>query len=66
MKLTSLALILMLLFAKSTLAQEKCVMKLAELPAAPELFGFHLGMTTAQAKTRVPQVVFGRVDDFGV
>ena len=41
-------------------------MKLAELPAAPELFGFHLGMTAAQTKVRLPQVVFGRVDDFGV
>ncbi len=67
MKLTSLALLVLLLLASSTFAQDnKCTLKLAELPAAPELFGFQLGMTTAQVKTRVPQVVFGRVDDFGV
>ena len=58
--------VLILVFSVSTLAQEKCVVKLAELTDAPELFAFHLGMTTAQTKTRVPQVVFGRVDDFGV
>ncbi|MGH9929097.1 MAG: hypothetical protein ACREA9_07705 [Pyrinomonadaceae bacterium] len=59
--------LLILLCAISTFAQEnKCALRLAELPAAPELFGFHLGMTTEQAKTRVPQVVFGRVDEFGV
>jgi len=58
---------LTLFFAISCLAQEnKCTLKLADLPASPELFGFHLGMTTEQAKTRVPQVEFGRVDPFGV
>ena len=67
MKLTSLALLVLILLASSTFAEDnKCTLKLAELPAAPELFGFQLGMTTAQVKKRVPQVVFGRVDDFGV
>ncbi|MEP6819923.1 MAG: hypothetical protein ABJA18_10355 [bacterium] len=61
-----LSFVLLLLLATSSFAQEKCGMKLAELPATPELFGFHLSMTTAQTKARVPQVVFGRVDDFGV
>ena len=62
-----LAFVLILVFSTSTFAQEsKCVLKLADLPDSPELFGFHLGMTTAQVKARVPQVVFGRVDDFGV
>ncbi|MEP6570636.1 MAG: hypothetical protein ABJC10_12765 [Acidobacteriota bacterium] len=64
--LTVSAIVLILFCAVSTSAQEKCVVKLAELPAAPELFGFHLGMTTDQAKARVPQIKFGRVDDFGV
>jgi hypothetical protein len=41
-------------------------MKLAELPDAPELFGFRLGMTKAQLKLRVPQVAFKKNDDFGV
>src|SRR5258705_6524190 len=58
---------LILLFAISCFAQEnKCTLKLTDLPASPELFGFHLGMTTEQAKTRVPQVEFGRMDPFGV
>ena len=66
MRLT-FAPLLILFFAISCLAQEnKCTLKLADLPASPELFGFHLGMTTEQAKTRVPQVEFGRVDPFGV
>ncbi|HKO59862.1 MAG TPA: hypothetical protein VJV03_01770, partial [Pyrinomonadaceae bacterium] len=30
------------------------------------LLGFRLGMTTDEVKKRVPQVVFGRVDDFAV
>jgi hypothetical protein len=58
---------LILLLAANTFAQQnKCTLKLADLPAAPELFGFRLGMTTEQAKVRVPQIAFGRVDDFGV
>jgi hypothetical protein len=60
-------LLAFLLCAISGLAQEnKCALKLAELPNAPELLGFRMDMTTAQVKTRIPQVVFGRVDEFGV
>jgi len=44
----------------------KCSLKLSELPEAPELFGFRMGTSTTQIKVRVPQVVFGRTDDFGV
>jgi hypothetical protein len=56
-----------LLCALSIAAQEsKCVLKLAELPGSPELFGFHMGMTPDQVKKRVPQVAFGRVNEFGV
>jgi hypothetical protein len=39
---------------------------MSDLPAAPELLGFHLGMTRDQIKARVPQTVFGRADHFGV
>jgi len=39
---------------------------MSELPAAPELLGFRLGMTKEQVKTRVPQTKFGHTDDFGV
>ena len=61
-----LAVLFILFCSVSAFAQDnKCVLKLIELPAAPELFGFRLGMTTAEVKTRVPQVAFGRVDDFG-
>jgi hypothetical protein len=56
-----------LLCALSIAGQEsKCVLKLAELPGSPELFGFHMGMTPDQVKKRVPQVAFGRVNEFGV
>lgn len=62
-----LAPFLILLFAVSAYAQDApCSLKLAELPNAPELLGFQLGMTPAQVKVRVPQVEFGRPDDFGV
>ena len=66
MRLT-LAPFLVLCCAIGCFAQEKtCTLKLADLPASPELFGFHLGMTSEQAKSRVPQMDFGRVDAFGV
>ena len=53
-----------LLLAQTVSAQ--CTKKIAELPPAPELLGFHLGMTKEQIKARVPQTVFGRADPFGV
>jgi hypothetical protein len=59
--------LLILFCAVTTFAQDApCTLKLSELPNAPELLGFHLGMTPAQVKTRVPQVEFGRPDHFGV
>jgi hypothetical protein len=44
----------------------QCTQKIADLPAAPELFGLHLGMTKEQVKTLMPQTHFGKTDDFGV
>jgi hypothetical protein len=44
----------------------QCTQKMATLPAAPELFGFRLGMTQDQIKELVPQTVFGRTDHFGI
>jgi hypothetical protein len=44
----------------------QCTKKLSELPAAPELLGFRLGMTKEEIKAYVPQSVFGRKDHFGV
>ena len=56
--------LLILFLAQSAPAQ--CTKKLAELPAAPELLGFRLGMTKEQIKARVPQTKFGSTDPFGV
>jgi len=44
----------------------QCSLKLSELPDGVELFGFRLGMTGEQVKARVPQIEFGRTDEFGV
>jgi hypothetical protein len=56
----------LLLLLLSQTASAQCTKKLSELPAAPELLGFHLGMTREEIKARVPQTRFGRADDFGV
>jgi len=56
--------LLLLLLAQSASAQ--CTKKISDLPAAPELLGFHLGMTKDQIKARVPQTEFGHPDHFGV
>jgi len=67
MPLKTLAPFLILLFAVSAFGQDnKCVLKLSELPDAPELLGFHMGMTTAQVKARVPQVQFIPANEFGL
>jgi hypothetical protein len=67
MQLSRLAPFLLLLCASHALAQDtQCRVKLSDLPDAPELFGFRMGMTTQQIKARVPQVAFGRVNEFGV
>ena len=60
----TLLLLLLLLLAQSAAAQ--CTKKMNDLPAAPELLGFRLGMTKEQIKARVPQTVFGKADHFGV
>jgi hypothetical protein len=55
-----------LALATATAQQPACKLKLGELPDAPELRGFRLGMTPDQVKAREPQVQFGRTDAFGV
>jgi hypothetical protein len=58
---------LLLMCAASVLGQNnQCSQKLNQLPDAPELFGFRMGMTTDQVKKRIPHVVFGPVNEFGV
>ena len=56
--------LLLLLLAQTASAQ--CTKKISELPAAPELLGFKLGMTRDEIKARVPQTAFGKADHFGV
>jgi hypothetical protein len=64
--LRSLILLLFLVVAAPIVIQAQCTQKLTDLPAAPELMGFRLGMTKAEIKTRVPPTDFGRTDHFGV
>lgn len=61
---TILFSLLLLLLSQSVPAQ--CTKKMSELPAAPELLGFRLGMTKEQVKAHVPQTKFGHADHFGV
>lgn len=61
---TLLFTLLLLLLPQTVAAQ--CTKKLSELPAAPELLGFRLGMTKEQIKARIPQTKFGGADPFGV
>jgi hypothetical protein len=56
----------LLVFLLAQTASAQCTKKLSELPAAPELLGFRLGMTKDEIKARVPQTVFGKADHFGV
>lgn len=59
-----LLVFLFLLLVQSVPGQ--CTRKLSELPAAPELLGFRLGMAKEQVKALVPQTSFGKADSFGV
>ena len=61
-----IALLTALILGIATTAAGQCTKKIAELPTAPELLGFRLGMTKEEIKTHIPQTVFGRTDDFGV
>lgn len=59
-----LLIVLSLLAAQTIFGQ--CTQKIATLPAAPELFGFRLGMTRDEIKALVPQTRFPKADHFGV
>jgi len=58
--------ILLVLLAIALPVSAQCTQKIATLPAAPELYGFHLGMNRDQIKELVPQTQFGKTDHFGV
>jgi hypothetical protein len=60
-------LVVVLLAVTAAAAQTPpCSLKIDQLPDAPELRGFRLGMTHDQVKALVPQVRFGRADQFGI
>jgi hypothetical protein len=65
-QLHRLLLLALIIFSSAASAQSQCTQKFSELPASPVLLGFHLGMTKDEVKARVPQMVFGRTDAFGV
>jgi hypothetical protein len=66
MLIRSLAVLAIFVFVIAASAQDRsCALKLADLPDAPELFGFRLGMSTEQVKARVPQITFQRPNEFG-
>lgn len=59
-------LVLITTVATAPAQQSICSLKIDQLPDAPELRGFHLGMTYYQVKTRVPPIQFGSADQFEV
>jgi hypothetical protein len=61
------ALLLLLLYPiTAQIVSGQCTQRIVTLPAAPELFGFRLGMTKDEIKALVPQTVFPHADHFGV
>ena len=54
------------LSALTVSAQGNCTLTTAQLPAAAELHGFRLGMNMEEVRLRVPPIVFGRMNQFGV
>ena len=66
LRLSYAALAVALMLGLASVAAGQCTRKIAEIPAAPELLGFRLGMTKEEIKTHVPQTQFGHTDDFGV
>jgi hypothetical protein len=63
---SSVAIVFVFLLLIAGTASAQCTKKIAEVPAAPELLGFRLGMTKEEIKTHVPQTDFGKTDAFGV
>src|SRR5690242_5098829 len=66
MRVRLLFLLFLILLGVSTSLKAQCTQKLADLPAAPELLGFRMGMTQEEIKARIPQTRFGHADEFGV
>src|SRR6185503_19015021 len=66
LRASSIPFLAVFLLGIASTASAQCTKKIAEIPAAPELLGFRLGMTKDEIKTHVPQSEFGRTDHFGV
>ena len=67
--LTSVLHLVALVFCGFVTAQSQqptCNLKLDQLPSAPELYGFHLGMTPDEAKATAPPIRFSHADQFGI
>ncbi len=65
-KATSVLLLVLACASVSPAQEAKCTLTLAQLPQSAELRGFRLGMTVEQIKARIPKIVLGRTDQFGV
>ncbi|HEY6243415.1 MAG TPA: hypothetical protein VIX17_05695 [Pyrinomonadaceae bacterium] len=66
MRIPLVFLFLLITIAATVSTAAQCTQKLNDLPPAPELLGFRLGMTKNEIKARVPQTRFGHTDEFGV
>lgn len=64
-RITTLLFLCIICGASNAPAQQ-CRVSIQQIENAAELRGFRLGMTFDQARTRVPQIRFGRADQFGV
>ena len=58
--------ILLCLISALSISAQQCTLKSEQVPEAPELRGFRLGMTVDQVKARVAQVQFGQSDEIGL
>jgi hypothetical protein len=65
-KTLGLSFLMLLCCAIAPAQHPECSVKLDQLTPPAELFGFYLGMTLEEVKTRVPQVRFRPPDQFGV
>lgn len=61
-----LALIVVCALAVAAQAPRQCPLKTTQLADAQELYGFRLGMTIEQVKARLPKLVLGPTDAFGL
>jgi hypothetical protein len=61
-----LAFILVCVVAATAQETSKCALKVAQITEAQELRGFRLGMTVQQVKARLPNLVLGPTDAFGL